>query len=709
MLLEKALKLLGKEGAEPGCDIQLNYRTDSGKKTGDFTLSGSFKSYKAGDSEGSALIMVSDEFCNHQGITLEDEGTLLFRLSDDSEGTLSRLYLDAGIREDQRIMTSHDNSGSPKLLTVIIICGVAFFIVFSGYLLIYNIMYISVTKNVRFYGRLKALGATARQIRKLVGSQAYRMALIGIPLGLLLGAVVSLFAVPKAIEIIGGNNISIMPSEISFNPVIYLGTVLFAVFTVMVSLRKPAKIAGAITPVEAMGYSGVSGKSKKSERKSTNGGKLYKMAFHNIFRDRKKALLVLASLFMGCITLLGMNVMLSSIDAEYLIEQNNKHSVTYHANKQMDRMLESPLDREFTGKISEIDGITNLETIESSYAQMDYDETIFDAVLRWEYKRNGYENSYTYDQYLGYIRETIKKYDKIIGSGKGYGAWIVGVDEAYIEEYNKSAENKIDPEAFRRGSQVLMAGWGDGSMDEMVGQELKLFYENHENRKTVKIAGIMDENNFARRYSHIAAMPARIITSKEFLEEFTGGEAIIDEITCDCSRSDEERITAELKELNATRVKTNFNFISRYDEKQKISSTLGTFHIFTDGISFVLLFIGALNFVNVMITGVNSRRKELATLESIGMTKKQTVKMLSLEGIYYAIITTVLLMTLGNAVLCAIAAGVKRVVDYAVFEYPGMLLLVLMIIVYAVCVTVPGIVYKAMSKETVVQRLRVTE
>lgn len=60
-------------------------------------------------------------------------------------------------------------------------------IVFSGYLLIYNVMYISVTKDIRFYGMLKTIGTAPKQIKKIVKMQAFRLSVIGIPVGILLG------------------------------------------------------------------------------------------------------------------------------------------------------------------------------------------------------------------------------------------------------------------------------------------------------------------------------------------------------------------------------------------------------------------------------------------------------------------------------------------------------------------------------------------
>ena len=71
-----------------------------------------------------------------------------------------------------------------------------------------------------------------------------------------------------------------------------------------------------------------------------------------------------------------------------------------------------------------------------------------------------------------------------------------------------------------------------------------------------------------------------------------------------------------------------------------------------------------------MLTGVFTRRQELAVMESVGMTKKQIRKMLMFEGVYYGTITIGLILTLGNAIVYAVARLAQKTADYAVFNYP---------------------------------------
>lgn len=131
-----------------------------------------------------------------------------------------------------------------------------------------------------------------------------------------------------------------------------------------------------------------------------------------------------------------------------------------------------------------------------------------------------------------------------------------------------------------------------------------------------------------------------------------------------------------------------------------------TINVLGGGASLILLLIGLLNFINVMITGVNSRIKELSIMESIGMTKKQVKKMLTIEGLYYAGITTVFISTIGMAIVYGVAILSKKIADYAVFVFPTVPLVILIISIFIVCSVTPSIVFKSSSKKNITERIR---
>lgn len=135
-------------------------------------------------------------------------------------------YMSTGIKLDSRT-------------AIALACSLLLF-VFTGYLIIYNIFQISVLRDIRFYGLLKTIGTTGRQLRTIIRRQALMLSLIGIPLGLLAGFFVGRALVPALLaqSSYAGSAVSVSP-----NPLIFAGAALFAFITVFISTHKPGKMA----------------------------------------------------------------------------------------------------------------------------------------------------------------------------------------------------------------------------------------------------------------------------------------------------------------------------------------------------------------------------------------------------------------------------------------------------------------------------------
>lgn len=110
--------------------------------------------------------------------------------------------------------------------------------IFTGYLIIYNIFQISVAGDIRFYGLLKTIGTTPRQLKRIIRQQALLLCLIGIPAGLLLGYGIGAVLVPVVLR---STQLDTGITTISTSPVIFLGSMLFALLTVLLSCSKPGK------------------------------------------------------------------------------------------------------------------------------------------------------------------------------------------------------------------------------------------------------------------------------------------------------------------------------------------------------------------------------------------------------------------------------------------------------------------------------------
>ena len=150
----------------------------------------------------------------------------------------------------------------------------------AGYLIIYNIFQISVAADVQFYGKVKTLGMTTKQIKKMIYSQANRLCLMGIPIGLIAGWLLGVVLVPVLMGTVEGEAV------VSANPVIFIGSAAFAWITVLISCLRPARMAGKISPIEALRMSDAADKGKRKVKKRRGKASLKKIAWSNLWRNK---------------------------------------------------------------------------------------------------------------------------------------------------------------------------------------------------------------------------------------------------------------------------------------------------------------------------------------------------------------------------------------------------------------------------------------
>lgn len=211
---------------------------------------------------------------------------------------------------------------------IIAVLGASVLIIFTGYLIIYNIFQIFVVRDIRFYGLLKTIGTTPKQIRRIIRNQALLLSAVGIPIGLIIGFLLGVVLLPVIMRIS-----TYEKSYISFSPVIFTGAAVFSLITVWISCRKPGKIAGGVSPVEAVRYTEPGFGNKKRIKKSLSKGNIYKMAFSNLARNKKKTAIVVISMSLSLILLNSVFTMTNGFDMDkYLSRFVTTDFVIGHAN-----------------------------------------------------------------------------------------------------------------------------------------------------------------------------------------------------------------------------------------------------------------------------------------------------------------------------------------------------------------------------------------
>ncbi len=689
MMSEGALEQLGIKNPRINQTVRLDCKTSNGNQSNEFKLSGWFKSYASGVK---SIILFSEEYCNNNGITIEHGGKANIYAKDD-EKAYDLLVNDITLNSHQEFDSHFTVSEVNDLIQIAaLMLTIILFIMISGFLLIYNVFYISVSKEINRYGMLKTLGTSQKQIQKIIINQALSLACIGVPAGLALSALFSLAIVPFALKSMIDDSFN----EISFSPVIFLSAAVFSFATVFISAWKPAKMAGKISPVEALRYNAAKPASKnKKLSKSQNGGKIYKMAWKNIFRNKIQTILVVLSLFLGSITMLCINGIIGSMDAESYAKKNIKDDIAFVNNNPG----EEGFSEDFVKSLEKIDGIKDFYVSSAAFVPVEFDEKALEPILKNAFEDGGgsYDNKAYYQNFLKTMREIADKNE--------FGAWVQTIDIKYVEEFNKTHKEQIDIDDFINGKAVISLNLL-GSEDYR-GTELT-FVDNSNKKTNVKIDGMftLDDINYLVNSGFVMGMPSVIFVSDSFMDNIDCDSNVLS-IAFNADKNNLSEAESKAKELeNIISTTAEYNLYIRTEIIQGFKEDMMSMSIIGNSVSAFLLAIGILNFINIMMTGIYSRRREFAVMQSIGVTTKQIRKLLSFEGIYYALMTTVLILTLGSGILFAEAKIIPSAVDYAVFEYPFAPLLILIAGISFICLAVPFIVYKSSKKSTITERLR---
>ncbi|MBW9153732.1 ABC transporter permease [Clostridium estertheticum] len=688
MASRKALEFLDKSDAKIGDKIKVPAQIGGKTVNKEFILSGIYTTY--GIVQDTGYLLVSEKFIKGNGLSLEKNGKLFITLKEGSKDSAEIFKKEVTLIGQQEFSYNYDitdNLSDTAIATAVIAIIIILFIVISGYLLIYNVLYIAVNKDINFYGLLKTIGSSPKQIKKIVKGQALRLSLMGIPIGLILGAIVSFEIVQMAMgTLFSGAEAGAMPTDVSFNPFIFLASALFSLLTVILSCRKPAKIASNISPVEALRYTGANIK-KKKDRNTTNGGKLYKMAWYNVFREKKRAIIVFLSLFMGIITFLSVSTFLGSLKVENYIDQYVKSDFTIQNIK----AAKGKIDDAFIEKIRSIEGINTVYTSKASFLQLEMNDDVLLPTLNEGYRRLGQSQA----QLKGFL-EAAKKDTSLLSTS------IIGIDDNLIERIHKEAKEKFDVEAFKRGEIILIDSWSYGDNNKDIKGDLTI-----KNTKTGKegiypVQIFKDNTRFLPQGLPTPLGIPTIYMSTSALEKLD--QAASGYITyIDGEKKYEPKINMELKKMSSNR---GVWFESKSEITQEFNKSQIVMNVLGGGISIILILIGILNFINIMITGVNVRLKEFAIMESIGMTKHQIKKMLTFEGLYYAGITTILILTVGMAVIYGVGTLTREIADYAIFTIPAIEIVSVIIVIFIVCLITPAILFTNSTKKSVTERIR---
>lgn len=685
MVSLSVLKKIGIDKPTIGMEIPLTYYTDSENEQiqGTFYLSGWFTNYALVQSaEAADMILVSRELSQKYGKTVEKDGSASVVFVDESRITeyCDALVSDLDLSEEQQVATVQIFSeGEGQEIAVFLSLGaIAFFLVFTGYLLIYNVLYSSVSRDVRFYGLLKTLGVTPKQIERIVIGQIVRLCIIAIPVGIICSLLFSLYIVPFFIAQLG--IVSAKETVVSFSPFIFIGAVIFPLLTAMLGALKPARKAAKISPIAAQKYTGV--KSKTKQVHFLTHGKLYRMALRNVFRDKKRASVVLLSLFLGLTTFLTITTMVFSIDVTKYIDSTFEGDFVLENNAWSAQKFNAP----FIEQLEAIPGLESLHTTTWSEMFLDYSED-FDEYIA----------AHPMQEQIAALTE-----QDIADIFKGF---ILGVDGETLTKYDDAFGNPIDAEAFERGEIALIATDSPELFSNI--NTLTIYPSEHKenvnlNKFEIGLGGFVP---FEYKGIGSGLAPTVIVSNSVMQERFQNSTVL--QVGLNVSEYYEQSSLMGLKKIVGQ--DSEISLTSKTEATAELNRAKMSLMILGGSISLVIALIGILNFVNIMSVNIMVRKRELAILQAIGMSRKQIKKMLISEGLFYAAITLIFVLTLGNAVTYTIFKLFQHQVSFAVFTYPGIPMCTVALIIIIICFVTPERTYHSIAEKEISEQLKESE
>lgn len=707
MMDTKAIKLLGIE-QKVGAPLTLEMTVHGKQVTRDFVLSGWWEA----DPVFNVSIMVAsraymdahlEELYNSFGKDSSMTGVInsyiMFKNSMGLEEKMRRVITESGYsidKNDENYIANNVNwsyvSTNFQLdaKTVMGVLAALLLIIFTGYLIIYNIFQISVVRDIRFYGLLKTIGTTGKQIKKMIRRQALLLSVIGIPIGLVLGFFLGYTLVPVVMD---QTYYAASSYQTSVNPLIFLGSMLFSLITVLISTAKPGRIAAKVSPVEAVRYADTDN-IKKKKRKARGGARPAGMAAANLGRNPKRTVLVV----------LSMSLSLVLFNTLY----------TFSLGFDMDKFLAKFVDTDFL--IAHADYF--------NYQFCGPENAVSESMIEAVQKQPGFEEGGRLFYNRGAESFAVEHDAPLMGDdanlqGDQYAA-VYGLEDLPLERLTV-LEGEIDFEKLKTGKYILegielddngMPRWEFSHFD--IGDKVMLHsykgtgetaleneYIGREFEVMAKVAIKYYTNSCGLGFEYNYYLPAE--TYKEMI-------AVPGVMSYAFNVSDDEEGAMEEFLKNYTeQSEPVMNYSSKITRTAEFTGLRDVVMIVGGALSLVIGVIGVLNFVNSMLTSILTRRREFAMLQSVGMTAKQLRRMLMMEGLYYTAASGVTAILLGTALSALIVKSFASNLWFFTYHFTLLPLVVTIPILLVIGMLLPVPVLKSVEKQSIVDRLRETE
>lgn len=526
-------------------------------------------------------------------------------------------------------------------------------IMFGSISLIYNAFSISISDRTKQFGLLSSVGATGKQIRKSVLYEALSVSAVGIPLGIaggLLGIKITLDLIGDSFSAVSAFSGAAIPMRMHASLPAVLAAAVITLATVLISAWIPSKRASRVTAMEAIRQSG-DVKAKPGKTKPARG--IYRLfglegllANRYFKRDKKKYRTTVFSLFMSIVLFISAS------------------SFCYYMQESIGGVYEQ----------ASFDLIYSLEELEDGSARR---QEIWELLSGMEeVEKAGYLVPFYYETDLGtepLSSAYCEQFKDMDGNVSTPMVHIMVVDDASYENYLK--EQKLDPEVYLNPEKPVGIGKAEFSRFDSEKQkfvnfdvlkpgtdslELNLMrmtknqdeyeqltaeeqervireFDSHYYEAQPVTIGMFAEDDLTIGADRNAGNGAIDIIYPESLAAAVVGEEALDSrggeiyFKTDNYKAVYEKMVKTLEEHQLP-LDALYNMA---EGEESDRAMLNILTVFCYGFIVLISLIAVANVFNTISTNINLRRRELAMLRSVGMTRGGFRKLMNLECIIY--------------------------------------------------------------------------
>lgn len=566
-------------------------------------------------------------------------------------------------------------------------------VIVASVFVIRNSFAISITEKTKLYGMLSSVGATSRQIRHNVLFEGFVLALIGIPLGILLGVgvVAILIQLLNMLLVDMLNGTSFVYSVPVFAIVL---AVALSLLTILFSTLGSAFRASRIAPVDAVrGNNDIKIKKKQKAYKCPSfikklfgmGGEI---AYKNLKRSKKKYRTTVISIVVSVAVFIAVSSFI-----QYGTEYSSKYYHEIDYNLSVDRMgLYSDFDEMVSDyeNLSELDGVKNcrLEGVLGGYIKRTdelKDVLTDDASI---YNFTSAESDFYYLELLAFDDVTYKQKLKELGLDynevKDKGILINNFE--YLDEN----EHLQKGELFK----------ADKVKSLNVRESNDPAYEEYYKSADIEIAKVYNTTPEALKYFRPSESDVYLLVSLDTLKNNYDIDYLSEGIYINAENANELEET--ISNLDGGQEFSVYNVEKMANMYNAMTLVIS---IFAYGFIIVISLIGVTNIFNTITTNMRLRSKEFAMLKSIGMTKREFNRMIRLESLFYGVKSLLIGIPLGLLAGLGIfkAFSMNLATDFVV---PYSAIIISIVFVFAVVWMIMRFSISKVQKQNIIETIR---